>query len=148
MKWSLVYTFFRSLSLAHLERSLYSVSRQTELPEDMVFFENNTDFSEGDIRDVVSRHFNPTRWRYYFNKHGDPRKTSASWCQNNAIKLAQEDVFVLGKADLIYDFNFCHRVVETFMYHSSYGQNPLHFTTSHLFQMAYLSGKPGLGHLG
>lgn len=139
MNWSLVYTFFRTLTLAHLERSIYSISRQTKLPDDLVFFENNTDFSEGEIMAVVAKHFDPARWRFYFNKHGDPRKTSASWCQNNAIKLAKHEVFILGKADLIYDFNFCNRLVETFAYHSHYGNQPMHFATSHLMQMGYLS---------
>lgn len=142
MNWSLVYTFFRSLTLAHLERSLYSISKQTELPDDMIFFENNTDFSEADIKAVVDKHFDLNRWRFYFNKHGDPRKTSASWCQNNAIKLAAHNTFILGKADLIYDFGFCHRLVETFAYHSHYGNHPLHFSTSHLMQMGYYSDAP------
>jgi len=69
MNWSLVYTFFRTLSLAHLERSIYSLSRQTVLPEDMIFFENNTDFSEDVIKLVVAKHFDLGRWRFYFNKH-------------------------------------------------------------------------------
>ncbi len=144
MNWSLVYTFFRTLSLSHLERSLFSLSKQTKLPEDMIFFENNTDFSEEQIKAVVAQHFDLSRWRFYFNKHGDPRKTSASWCQNHAIKLAKHDVFVLGKADLIYSFDFCERVTETFAYHSHYGNDPMHFTSTHLMQMAYHSecGKP------
>ncbi len=144
MNFSLVYTFFRTLSLAHLERSLYSLSRQTVLPEDLVFFENNTIFSEDEILGVLDKHFDRNRWRFFFNKHGDPRKTSASWCQNHAIKLAKHDVFVLGKADLIYSFDFCDRVTQTFAYHSGYGTDPMHFTTSHLYQMAYHSenGKP------
>lgn len=142
MKWSMVFTFFRTLSLAHLERSLYSLSRQTVLPEDMVFFENNTDFSEDEIKAVVAKHFKLDRWSFYFNKHRDPRKTSASWCQNKAIKLAKHEIFILGKADLIYDFNFCQVMVDTFAYHSHYGNDPLHFSTCHLMQMAYLSGLP------
>lgn len=142
MNWSLIYTFFRSLSLAHLERSLYSISRQTNLTEDLVFFENNTDFSEQDIKAVVAQHFDLNRWRFYFNKHGDPRKTTASWCQNQAIALGKHEVFILGKADLIYSFDFNERLVETFCYHSHYGNQPMHFTTCHLMQMGYLSAAP------
>ncbi len=108
----------------------------------MVFFENNTDFSEDVIKLTVAKHFPISRWRFYMNKHGDPRKTSASWCQNHAIKLAENDVFVLAKADLIYDFNFCKRVVALHNEHAARGR--LHFATSHLYQMAYHSehGKP------
>lgn len=142
MKWSLVYTFFRTLSLSHLERSLYSISRQTVQPDELIFFENNTDFSEEEILSVLDKHFDRHRWRICFNKHRDPKKTSASWCQNHAIKMATHEVFVLGKADLVYDFKFCKEVVDTFAYHSHYGNSPLHFTTSHLMQMAYLSGAP------
>jgi len=141
MNWSLVYTFFRTLSIDHLERSIYTISKQTALPEDLIFFENNTDFSEDQIKEVVSKHFDLNRWKFFFNKHGDSRKT-ASWCQNTAIKLAQHDVFILGKADLIYDFNFCKRLVDTFAYHSHYGNQPMHFSTSHLMQMGYLSAAP------
>ncbi len=142
MKYSLVFTFFRTLSIAHLERSLYSLSRQTDLPDDMVFFENNTDFSEDVIKLTVAKHFPLSRWRFYFNKHGDPRKTSASWCQNHAIKLAENDVFILAKADLIYDFNFCKRVVDVYKEHAV--QDGMHLSTCHLLQMAYHSecGKP------
>jgi len=142
MKWSLVYTFFRTLSLAHLERSLYSLSKQTVQPDELIFFENNTDFSEEEILKVLDLHFNRNRWRISFNKHKDPRKTSASWCQNRAIQLASNDVFILGKADLIYDFKFCEKLTETFAYHSHYGGQPMNFTTCHLMQMAYLSALP------
>lgn len=142
MKWSLVYTFFRSLSLAHLERSLYSISRQTIKPDELLFFENNTDFSEDQIKEVVAKHFRLEDWKFHFNKHHDPRKTTASWCQNTAIRLAENDVFILGKADCIYDFWFCHALICEFAQHSHFGNNPYHFTTSYIFQMPYLSKAP------
>ncbi len=105
MNWSLVYCFFRTLSLAHLERSIFSLSKQYVLPDDLVFFDNNTEFSEDEIKAVVAQHFDLSRWRFYFEKHGDPRKTSASWCQNHAIQLAKHNVFILARADIIYDFS-------------------------------------------
>lgn len=141
MNWSLVYTFFRTLPLAHLERSLYSLSRQTLLPEEMIFFENNTDFSEEEIKQVVSQHFDLNRWKFFFNKHGDPRKT-ASWCQNTAIRLATHEVFILAKADLIYDFSCFQRLTELFSQCSQAGAQPMHFTTSHVMQMGCYSGIP------
>ena len=139
MKWSLVFTFFRSLSLAHLERSLYSLSRQTIKPDELLFFDNNTKFSEQEIKEVIAKHFRLEDWKLHFAKHGDPRKTSASWGQNTAIRLAIHDVFILGKADCIYDFNFCERLVSTFAQQSHYGNNPMHFVASYLFQMPFLS---------
>jgi hypothetical protein len=144
MKFSLVYTFFRTLSLAHLERSLYSLSRQTIKPDEFIFFENNTDFSEDQIMGEVCKYFDPDTIRFSFNKHGDPRKTSASWCQNRAIQMATNDVFILAKADLIYDFDFCRRILDRFIEVSHYGTSPLHFTSCYMMQMAYYSqtGKP------
>lgn len=142
MNWSLAYTFFRSLSLAHLERSIFSLSKQTLQPDELIFFENNTEYSEETIKDIVAQHFDLARWKFSFNKHGDPKKTTASWCQNRAIELASNEVFILGKADLIYSFDCNERLVETFKYHSHYGNDPMHFTTSHLMQMGYLSAAP------
>jgi len=139
MKWSLVYTFFRTLSLAHLERSLYSMSKQTVQPDELIFFENNTDFSEEQIKAEVAKYYDLARWKFHFNKHKDPRKTSASWCQNHAIKLASHEVFILGKADLIYDPTCCEKLVSTFAYHSHYGNQPLNFSCCYIMQMAYHS---------
>lgn len=141
MKWSLVYTFFRSLTLDHLERSLYSISRQTLKPDEYIFFDNNTDYSEEDIKKVISKHCNLSDWKLHFEKHHDPKKT-ASWCQNTAIRLSENDVFVLGKADCIYDFTFCYRLLTLFAMKSHYNNNPMNFTTCYLFQMPYLSKAP------
>ena len=57
----MVYTFFRTLSLAHLERSLYSLSKQTVPFDEFIFFENNTDFSESEIMAVISKYFDPAK---------------------------------------------------------------------------------------
>src|SRR6187455_2540109 len=103
MTWSLIFTFFRSLTLDHLERSLYSLSKQTISPDCWLFFENNTDYSESEIKRVIAKHFDVDKLRFSFNKHGDPAKTTASWCQNTAIRMAKHDVFILAKADCIYD---------------------------------------------
>lgn len=133
MNWTFVFTFFRSLTLDHLERSLYSISKQTIKADDYVFFDNNTDYSESELISVLSQ-YPELDWRMVFEKHRDPAKTTASWCQNRAIELAKHDLFVLGKADLIYDFDFCRRLLEV------QGNVQRRFSTCWLFQMGYYSG--------
>ena len=139
MNFSLAYTFFQTLSLGHLERSLYSISRQTKLPDDMVFFDNNTTFSEDVIKLTVAKHFNLSQWRFYFSKHGDTRKTSASWSQNQAIKLTVNDVLILARADIIYEFSCFGALLKEFSLHSNNGINPLHFVTCHVKHMDYFN---------
>lgn len=133
MNYSVIFTFFRSLELAHLERSMFSLSKQFALPDDLIFFENNTDFVEEQIKEVVAQHFDLSRWKFHFKKHGDPRKTSASWCHNHAIKLAEHDAFILARADIIYDF-VCFAAM--FNAYKAIG-GPLCFTTSHMKHMDF-----------
>ena len=135
MKWTLIFTFFRSLTLAHLERSLYSLSKQTVKPDEWLFFDNNTAYSEEEIRKVISQHFRLEDWKLNFEKHGDPKKTSASWCQNQAILRSSNETFVLTKADCIYDFTFCQRLLEL---HQGL---PMRFVAAWMYQMGYLSQK-------
>lgn len=132
MNWSLIYTFFPSLSLAHLERSLYSLSRQTIWPDDMLIYDNNSPFSEAEIKAVIKKYFNLVQLRLVFDKHGDRFKT-ASYCHNKAIPMAAYDTFILARADLIFDFDYCRRVLEL------QGGDPMVFTSSWMYQMPFLS---------
>ena len=133
MKWSLAYTFFRSLTLDHLERSLYSVARQTAQPDELVFFDNNTDYTPEHIKAVIARHFDLGRWTMHFEKHGDPAKTTASWGQNRAIERCEHEFFVLGKADLIYDFRFFEWLI------AAQQGVPRRLSTTWVYQMGYFS---------
>lgn len=101
----------------------------------MVFFENNTEFSEDVIKLTVAKHFSLSQWRFYFNKHGDSQKTSASWCHNHAIKLAKNEVFFLARADIIYDFKCLKAIVQAF----NEQNNPMVLVTCHLKHMDYFN---------
>jgi len=109
MKTTLVLVFFPTLTLAHLERSLFSLSRQTVLPEKLLFFDNNTPFSPEAIHRVIADHFSLKHWALYHAKHGNPMR-QLSWGNNAAIRMAETEVVILVRADIIYDFTFCERV--------------------------------------
>lgn len=141
MKWTLIYTFFRSLSLAHLERSLFSVSRQTIKPTEFLFFDNNTDFAQSEILPAVTKHIellNFDELQIVFAKHKDASRSTASWAHNQAIRSALNDVFILMRADCIYDFTFCERLLAV------HRGMPRTFAAAWMLQMAYLNeaGKP------
>lgn len=139
MKWTLVYTFFRSLTLAHLERSLYSLSKQTIQPDEFVFSDNSTDFSPETILTVIRQYFDPDKMSLHFHKHHDPKRCSATWGMNHAIAQATHDVFIMSRADCIYDFSFNEQLVSHFAMHTDYGANPLFFVATWLLQMGYWS---------
>lgn len=113
-KWSLVFTFFRSLGLDHLEKSIYSLSKQTLMPDEWLFFDNNSDFPESEIRAVVAQHIPEDRIRWVFEKHGDKNRR-ASWAQNTAIKMATHEIFMLCRGDFIYDPVFCDRLYHAYL---------------------------------
>jgi len=124
MKWSLVFTFFRSLNLEHLERSLYSLSKQTAKPDEYIFFDNcNGVYSEEEICSVIERRFDLRKWRLFFDKRGGNCRT-LSWGNNHAIRLANHNHFLLTRADIIYDYTFCRQML------IRYDNNPNRFVTS------------------
>lgn len=135
MRWSLVYSVFKTLSLAHLERSLYSLSRQTVKADQMILFDNNSGFSEQEVLEVIQKHFDLSDWTAYFCRHIDSKKT-LSWANNHAIRLADYDTFIFCRADFIYDFTFFEKML------SAFGQGPLTFASSWIFWMEYLSRLP------
>jgi hypothetical protein len=130
MKWTLVYRFYKSLTLAHLERSLYSISRQTVKPDQMVFFDNNSMFSEEEIMRVVAQHFKIEDWTFYFARHHDQKKT-LSWSNNRAIALSDNDHFILARADFIYTFDCFER------WFAVYDANLPAFVSSWIYWMGY-----------
>lgn len=139
MKFSLVFTFFRSLSLAHLERSLFSLSKQTAAPSEVVFYDNDTDFSSDETGDLCGRYLS-CNWnvRVKIDKHGDPSKRNASYCQNRAIQMATNDTFIFTKADCIYTEDFCEKLL------AQKTRNPMEFVAAWMYQLPYWSqkGKP------
>lgn len=131
-QFSLVFTFFRSLSLHHLEKSLYSLSKQTVMPDDWILYDNNTRFTPEEIQSVVALHFDLGKLRIVHDKHGDNLK-GAAYCHNKAIPMAKHDTFILARGDLIYDFTYCERVLE------AYADDPNNYAATWLFQMPFLS---------
>lgn len=134
MKWTLILSYFRSLSLAHLERSLYSLSRQTVQPDELLFFDNNSPEAEFDLRCTIGRHYSVKDWALYFMKHGDNTKTLA-WGNNRAIQLANTETYIFARADFIYAFDYCERVLAA---HEAAG--PLSLAASWHWGMPYYSG--------
>lgn len=130
MNWTLIFSFFRTLDLDHLERSLYSLSKQTVQPRKLIFFDNNSPWRESDIRHIICQHYGRESWELYFAKHGNNNKT-LSWANNQAIRLCETETFMFCRADFIYDFNFCERMLQ------AYNGNPMNYATSWMYQMNY-----------
>jgi hypothetical protein len=99
---SIVFTFYQTLDLDHLERALYSLSRQTELgrADELVFVDNNTVFHPDEIRAVVEQYRIPMRLSYHFQKHGNPDRRH-SWSANYGIRAADNEMFFFTRADYI-----------------------------------------------
>lgn len=133
MKSTLVFTFFHTLTLAHLERSLFSLARQTLLPDKLLFFDNNSPFSPEAIERVISQQFNINQWALYYAKHANPMR-QYSWRNNAAIRFSETDVFIVASADYIYDFDFCKKLL------SAYADEPMSYAAAWTWQMNYANG--------
>lgn len=99
---SLVFIFYRTLDLDHLERAIYSLARQTGLglASELVFVDNNTAYEPEAIRAVVEPHFQEPFVKYHFLKHGvDSRRHS--WSANYGIRAAANEDFFFTRADFI-----------------------------------------------
>lgn len=133
--FSLVFTFFRSLSLAHLERSLFSLSKQTVRPSFFLFFDNDTGFPKGDVVALLEKYGRGLceDFRWHFDEHHDPSKLNASYCQNKAIRLAKHDTFINVKADCIYAEDFCEKLL------AQKTDTPMEFVAPFMLQMNYWS---------
>lgn len=127
-KFTLVFSMFRTLSLVHLERSLYSLSKQAVKPAEMILFDNNSGFAEAQILGTLQRHFKVEDWTCYFVRHDGKGKT-LSWANNRAIRLATYDTFIFVRADFIYDFRFCERML------LAYANTPMNYATSWMYRM-------------
>lgn len=136
--WSLVWTFFRSLSLAHAERSLFSLSKQTVKPDEFIIYCNDVEFDTRTVCKVVYRYFDLGNAIVEYDNHNDPSKRNASYAQNRSIQMAKHDTFINVKADCIYDPQFCEKLL------ARKSDDPMEFIAPHTFQMDYASekGKP------
>jgi len=138
MGWAVLYSWFKTLTLHHLERSCYSVARQTIQPDEFLFFDNDSPFSPEEIKATVGKHLDLTKIDFHFEKHGVPTQT-ASWAQNTAIRRLKHDQFILLRGDMIYDFQFCERVKARHDSEVRLTNRPA-FATSWCWQMGYFLG--------
>lgn len=102
---SICFTYFRSLTLANLAASLYSV-RQQDLSQvaELVIVDNNTEDSKEAIWDVVEYLKFPLPVRLYSRKDSNTVKTHA-WSSNFAVRLAQEPWIFFTRADYLLHFD-------------------------------------------
>jgi hypothetical protein len=126
-EWSFVLSFFKSLNLDHLERCLYSLSRQTIAcpPKEFILFDNNSGFTPEEIISVLQKHFKVEEWVVYFARHNGGR--TLSWSNNSAIRLARCETFMLVRADFIYDFRFFEKML------LAYNNEPMSYVTSWMY---------------
>lgn len=132
MNWTLCFSFFNSLKLAHLEHALYALSRQTVKPSEFLFLDNNSPYAESEVLDVIRLYFSPEQMRIVFDKHGDLLKTG-SYANNRLIREATHDLIVFTRADLILDFDFCEAALK------AQGGSAGCYASAWMFQMPLLS---------
>lgn len=129
---SIVFIFYRTLDLGHLERAIYSLARQIGLhaANELVFVDNNTEFDPDEIKGIVDWHFPNCPVRYHFLKHGDPDRRH-SWSANYGIRAAANEFVFFTRADYILMEDALMR-----MAHEA-GDEPLTFVSGWCWQMGY-----------
>lgn len=131
-KWSLIVVFYPSLPLAHLERSCFSLSKQTVKPDELIFFDYGSPFPSDYVEGIVEPYLKNVQC--HIARNVPEREQTMSFCLNKAIRLSTNEIFVLAKADMIYDWPFCEKVL------LAQGGNPDVFSSTWQFQMPYYSG--------
>ena len=99
---SIAFTFYPTLDLEMLEKSVYSLTLQTALDRvsELVFVDNNTTYEPDEIRAVVEPYFQEPFVKYHFLKHGIPTRQEC-WSANYAIEQCENDRYVYAHGDLI-----------------------------------------------
>jgi GT2 family glycosyltransferase len=129
---SIVFTFYQTLDLNHLERAVYSLAQQVELGEiadELVFVDNNTVYHPDQIREIVEQHHWP-RPSYHFQKHGDNNRRH-SWSANYGFRAAANEFVFFTRADYILMEDALKRMSE------EAGDNPKSFVSGWCYQMGY-----------
>lgn len=131
--WTLLYRFYDSLPLAHLERSAFSLSKQTVQPKRCLFYDSNSPFSEAQVKETLGKHLDVSNWTFHLTKDHDPNKTLAH-NNNAAIRLIDTDAFILFRADIIHDFSFIEEML------IGYADDPNTFVGCSTVLMPYANG--------
>jgi hypothetical protein len=139
MNWTLILTCYHTLEVEHLERSLYSLSKQTVMSKYRVFFDATSQIPRLTIRDLLDKYLKVHEWNCCIEEDGDPAKRNLSWNNNAAIRMAPTQVFVLCRADFVYDFTFCEKVL------AAYANEPMSYATSWMFMMPAVQDLDSLG---
>lgn len=132
---SICFVFFRGMNLAHLDAAWYSVCRQDMLHVGEIYvLDNNTDYSEAEIRAVLARY--PTRVPVIVEsvKHNDPTRTQ-SWSVNRVCQGAAGQWIFFTRADYILAFDALARMRAEILDRPTWDQR--RFVSGWCWQMAY-----------
>lgn len=109
---TICFTYFRSLTLANLRASLYSVQQQDmSCVDSIVVLDNNTDDDAQDIQAVIDALAFSVPVHLISIKHGDATKTH-SWSSNIAVSWAFTPWVLFTRADYLLEFDVVKKFVE------------------------------------
>lgn len=99
---SIVFVNFQTLTPEHMERALFSLTRQTrlDLADELVFVDNNTWYDVSILKPIVDAFDWPFPVHYHWCKHGKPNRRH-SWSANYGIRAAQNEFVFFTRADFI-----------------------------------------------
>lgn len=109
---TLCFTYFRSLTLAHLRAALVSVSLQDlSRVSEMVVVDNNTDDPVTDILNCIESLHLSIPVKLLSSKHGDETKTHA-WSTNLAVRESKTPWVFFTRADYLLDREILRKCVD------------------------------------
>ena len=106
---TICFVYFRSLAMAHLRASLFSLRQQdfTQV-EKIIILDNNTDDSTTDIYSAAHEYEFPVPIVFYSAKHKDTTKTHA-WSTNAVVRQAFTPWVFFTRADYLLSFDIVKR---------------------------------------
>ena len=108
---TICFTYFKSLTLANLAASLYSIRRQnlTDV-ESIVVVDNDTLDSIQDIQAVIDQQAFPIPVQLFSFKHGDILRKQ-SWSTNVTVRLAKTPWVFYTRADYLLAFDIVEKFI-------------------------------------
>lgn len=131
-EWTLLLILWRGLPLAHLERSMFTLSKQTKRPTYKILFDNNSGYSYDDLQFAVKDHTDLSDWTVYSCRYNTVGR-ALSWNHNRAFRLCDTETFIMTRADCLFHSSLFHRLLKS---HSFGGPS---FSTSWVWNMPYYS---------
>jgi len=109
---TICFTYFKSLSLAHFQAALYSISRQDLRDvKELIIVDNDTGDSIETMESILADLKLSIPYRLYSYRHSDPVKTHA-WSTNAAVYEVVTPWVLFSRADYILDFNLLSSFTE------------------------------------